>query len=381
MTQKSQWLSWALSVFTFAAFGNPQSKEQVEPAYVTAVEPASAVTTPGTKVMVLGANFSPDSVVYFGGLEARSVTFVNPSALRAVTPYLRPGTYKLDVKSGETVIHSNVVFTALPSSIDLTFDQANDLADKKQGAAALRIFLNIASTHPDYDVRAYASFRSAQLYLEQGDYWGAAGQAAWVFNPKASVAVQSNWRYLLLQDEMAYSVSVGQDRHDTDLRVADASIKWDESESPELRAWRALLSARFGKTQQAKEDLKFILAAEPKNVSYRALAAYIGVLSGDQGALEGFRGQSVTDLRALRLLGQAEYIRGDTDAARGWWASFPKAEVIWARLDYLAGRKHLKYGQARVGAALIAECAAVIPDSKEGKEAAKLLADLGKPQP
>ncbi len=62
----------------------------------------------------------------------------------------------------------------------------------KQGAAALRIFLNIASTHPDYDVRAYASFRSAQLYLEQGDYWGAAGQAAWVFNPKASVAVQSN---------------------------------------------------------------------------------------------------------------------------------------------------------------------------------------------
>src|SRR5581483_11145135 len=116
---------------------------------------------------------------------------------------------------------------------------------------------------------------------------------------------------------MAYSVSVSQDRHDTDLRVADASIKWDESESPELRAWRALLSARFGKTQQAKEDLKFILAAEPKNVSYRALAAYIGVLSGDQGELEGFRGQSVTDLRALRLLGQAEYIRGDTEAVHG----------------------------------------------------------------
>ena len=77
--------------------------------------------------MVIGSHFSPESVVYFGGLQARETIFINGTALQAVTPYLRPGSYKLDLKSGEAVIQSNVSFTALPASVDSTIDQAEGL--------------------------------------------------------------------------------------------------------------------------------------------------------------------------------------------------------------------------------------------------------------
>jgi predicted Zn-dependent protease len=150
----------------------------------------------------------------------------------------------------------------------------------------------------------------------------------------------------------------------------------DVTENPELRFWRALVNARFGKMTQAKADLKFILVAEPENPSYRALAAYIGVLAGDETQLEAFRGQQVSDARALGLLGQAAYMIGDHDGAQVWWAAEGKIGIAEAKLDCAAGRKHVKYGQTRVGTALIAECANVMPDSREGKEAKQQLADL-----
>src|SRR4029077_8798413 len=142
---------------------------------------------------------------------------------QAVTPYLRPGTYKIDLKSGEEVIHSDFSFTALPASVDSTIDQAEALAAKKQTSAAISAFANIASTHPDYDVRAYVRYRAAELYLALGNYMEAGVQSAF-FDKRVSMGVQTSWRYRLQGDELAYSISESND-HDTDLRIADGTVK------------------------------------------------------------------------------------------------------------------------------------------------------------
>jgi len=363
---------WVLSCDTCGAqqLGSPQ---------ITAIEPNSAVTTPGAKIMVIGAHLSPESIVYFGGLQARETAFINSSTLECVSPYVRPGRYKMDLKSGETIIHSNVDFTALPAAIDSDIDRAEGLAAKKQLNDAIGILTSIAATHVDYDVRAYAHYSAGQLYLAQGDYWAAAEQAALIWDAKVSHGVHSSWQYRMLYDQTAYSVSESDDQ-DTDLRIADGSIKWDVTENPELRFWRALVSARFAKMKEAKIDLKFVLAAKPEDPSYRALAAYIGVLAADKTQLAVFRGKQLNDARALALLGQAAYISGDYEGAREWWTAQGKASVASAKLDCWAGRKHLKYGQVQVGTALIAECATVAPDSPEGKEAKYQLANLRSPR-
>ena len=248
------------------------------------------------------------------------------------------------------------------------------MAAKKQTGAALSIFETIAAANPDYDVRAYVRYRAAELYLALGNYMEAGVQSGF-FDKRVSMGVQTSWRYRLQGDELAYSISESND-HDTDLRIADGTVKMDITENPEPRFWRALISARFGKMEQAKADLKFILAAEPQNRSYLALAAYIGVLAGDKTQLEAFRGQQVNDARALALLGQAAYLNGDYDGAQAWWTAEGKISVAEAKLDLGAGRKHIKYGQIRVGKALLAESATVTPDSQEGKEAKGLLEQL-----
>ena len=345
---------------------------------ITGAEPSSTATTPGAKVMIVGKNFPRDAIVYFGGLQAREIVFLNTSALEAVTPYLRPGRYKLDLKSGGATIRSDVSFAALPAPADSAIDEAEGLAAKKQIDSALSIFTSIAETHPDYDVRAYARFRAGQLYLARGDYWAAGEQAGLIWDRKVSMGAQTSWRYRLLTEQISYSVSESNDRY-TDLRAADGSVEMDETENPEPRFWRALVSARFGNMEQARADLRFVLLAEPDNPSYRALAAYMDVLAGHKTQLEALRGQQVDDERALRLLGQAAYIMGDYDGAQTWWTGQARVSAVWARMDCLAGRKHVNYGQPRVGAALLAECVSIAPDSREGKEAKELLANLPGP--
>jgi tetratricopeptide (TPR) repeat protein len=378
MREKLHVICYILAPVFLSLFGNVFAAQQAEAPRVTAVEPDRGVTTPGTKVTVVGAHFSSDSIVYFGGLQAREVTFLNSSALQAVTPYLRPGRYKIDIKSGQGVVRSEVGFTAVPAPVDTDIDGAEDLAAKKQTAdAAIGIFTSIATSQPDYDVRAYVRYRAAQLYLQKGDYWAAGEQAA-LFDRRVSMGVQSSWRYRLLTDEITYSVSENNDR-DADLKVADWDVKWDVTENPQPRFWRSLISARFGKMEQAKADLKFVLVAEPENPSYRSLAAYINVLTGQKTKLEDFGGPQVKDEHALALLGQAAYLSGDYREAQALWARQAEIGVAQGKLDCGAGRKHLAYGQTRVGTALIAECAAVTPNSREGKQAKEQLAELESP--
>jgi IPT/TIG domain len=370
--RKTTLFFWMVAPLVICA--NLLPSEQAPAPKITAIEPNSAITTPGTRIMVSGSNLSSDSIVYFGGIQAREISFVNSSAIQVTTPYLRPGRYKLDLKSAEAVTHSDIGFTALPAAVDSDVDRAEGLA-KKQTNAAISVLTAIAASDPDYDVRAFAHYRAAQLYLAQDDYWHGGEEAGLIWDAKVSMGVQTSWRYRLLYDETAYALSDSSD-HETDLRLADGSVKMDVTENPEPRFWRALLSARFRRMEQAKTDLNFVLAAESANPSYRALAAYIGVLAGADTALGVFRGQQISDARALGLLGQASYIAGDHESAQAWWTAEAKISTVWAKLNYLAGQKHLKYGQVSVGTALVAECAAVAPDSREGRGAKKILDDL-----
>src|SRR6266446_579463 len=104
MREKLEIVPYVLAALSLLVLGNPSGAKQAEIPQITAIEPNSAITTPGAKVTVIGAHFSQDSIIYIGGAQAREITFINASALQAVIPYLRPGAHKLDLKSGEKTI-------------------------------------------------------------------------------------------------------------------------------------------------------------------------------------------------------------------------------------------------------------------------------------
>lgn len=67
--------------FTYYTPGGPA----VAPS-ISALFPNSGATRGGTSVTVLGANFTPETIVSFGATRAASTTFINARTLRAVTP-------------------------------------------------------------------------------------------------------------------------------------------------------------------------------------------------------------------------------------------------------------------------------------------------------
>src|SRR6266704_1229515 len=378
MRRTSQLCKWIIGFFIMAA-GNPSSATESNGLKVTGVEPNAAITTPGSRVIVYGTGFSPETVVYFGGLEAREMKFMSSSTLAVVTPYMRPGPYQLQLKSGETIVRSEVTFTDLPSAVDAEIDRAVALAEQKQTSGAILLLTNIARTSGDFQVRAFAHYQAGHVYLAQGDWWRWAGEVGGIFEPEAGKAVQTSWRYGLAYAQSVYLLPVDSDP-DTALRLADWTVKFDVTNNPEPRFFRSLVNARPGNLTKAKADCDFILKLEPNNASFRALAAYIDVLSNDKTRLRSISGEPTTDARALSLLGQAAYLSGDLTGAQLWWTQEEKAYPTGASLAYWAGKKHLARGQQRVGEALLAECVAMAPDSKEAKEASELLAKTQSPR-
>jgi tetratricopeptide (TPR) repeat protein len=326
-------------------------------------------------VQVIGKDFSPDSTVYFGGFQVRDLSFVNSSTLQVVTPYLRPGTYKVQVKSQHETIQSEFTFTVLAASVDSDIDRADALAAKKKTPEAIAILSHISKSQPDYQVRAYVYFRLAQIYLAQGEYWRAAGAAAAIWDPKAGVSIQTAWSYRVLDEETSYPLSISEDR-ESDLRNANWAVEKDVTGNPEPLFFRALLNARFGNLVNARADQDAILKSAPGNPSYRALAEYISALAGDKSHVQPFSAEPINDARALGLFGQAAYLSGDRESARSWWAMEARIDTTLARLAYWSGKKHLQFGQERVAAALLAECSSVSPGTEEGKQAKDLLAGL-----
>jgi hypothetical protein len=347
--------------------------------HVTAVKPDVGVTTPGNKVTVHGDGFSGDAIVYVGGFQVRETNFIGPSTLEIVTPYLRPGRYQLQLKSGGTTVRSDVTFTALPSPVDSEIDHAVEQAEKGRVSAAIAILTGIAKSNSDYQVRAFAHYQISQFYLAQGDLWRWGGEAAGIFAPESGMTVQTAWRYRLSSDQSDYFLPTGTDP-EHDLKLADYTVEKDVTQNPEPRFYRSLVNARYGNLNKAKVDSDFVLQLEPANSSYRALAAYIAVLAGDKTQPESLSVETTEDARALSLLGQAAYLSGDLEGAQRWWALEAKAYPLGAGLAYWAGKKHLARGQQRVAAALLTECTIVAPSAKEAKEAKDLLAALRKPE-
>jgi tetratricopeptide (TPR) repeat protein len=349
--------------------------QQVSKLQLTAVEPKTGTTTPGSKVRVYGQDFSTDAVVYFGGLEVREVKFVDPSTLEVVTPYLRPGSYQLQLKSGEITVRSDVTFSVIPSAVDSEIDRAIALAAQGQRDAAISLLTSVSDTYGDPQVRAFAHHQIGQIYFAQGDLWRWGGEAAAVFDPEAGRAVQTSWQYGLSYDKSTYLLPIESDA-DTPLKLADWTVQYDVTQDPEPRFFRGLVNARFGNLTTAEADCDFILSQEPTNSSYRALAAFIAVLNGHKTALQSFSDEMINDGRALSLLGEAAYLSGDLAGAQSWWAMEATAYPLGASLAYLAGKKHFVRGQRRVAMALLTECTVMAPAGKEAKEAEQLLVEL-----
>lgn len=364
----------SMTCFILLTFAILSAASETDDLQLVAISPEKGVTTPGSKVLLSGSGFSPDASVYFGGLQARDARFVSPSSLEVVTPYLRPGTYQILLKCRGTTFRSNVSFTVLPAKIDSDFDRASAFAEKRQTSAAIEILSVIAMTNSDYQVRAFAHYQAALSYFAEGDWWRWGGEAFGIFDDsdKSGDAVQTSWRYRLILNQSEYFLPVNNDP-DQDLKLADFTVEKDVTENPEPRFFRGLVNARYGNLEKAKTDCGFILLQEPSNPAYRALAAYVAVLSGDPTQLRSLAGENITEARALSLLGEAAYLSGDVAGARQWWGLAAKAYPLGAGLAYLAGKRHLARGQRRVAEALLAECVTMAPDSKEAKEAKDLL--------
>jgi hypothetical protein len=345
---------------------------------LTAIEPKSGVTTPGGKVTVYGTGFSPDAVVYFGGLQVRETKFISPSKLEVVTPYLRPGTYQIQLKSGGSVIRSDVTFTAVPSAIDAEIDRAVALGKQGHASAGVDILTAIAKNYSDYQVRALANYQTGQIHFAKGDFLRWNWTTTFEDSEKSGMAVQTSWRYRLHDCLSHYLFNPAPNSYD--LNSADWMVKYDVTEHPEPRSYRGLLNARHGNLEQAREDSTFVLKAEPRNPSYRALVAYVAVLSGDKTQLQSFFGEQITDARALGLLGEAAYLSDDRAEARRWWTQAAKEYPLGAGLAFLAGKKHFARGHKRIAAALLTQCTVMAPQSKEAKEARELLAKLEAPE-
>jgi tetratricopeptide (TPR) repeat protein len=340
---------------------------------ITAVEPKTGATTPGSRVMVYGIGFSPDAIVYFGGLQGRETKFMGPSTLQAVTPYLRPGPYHLQLKSGAATVRSEVTFAVSPSQIDSEIDRALALSEKGQISAAIDLLTSIAKTNSDFQVRTFAYYQIGQIYFEHGDWLRWSWAPIFLDSDKSGPAVWTSWRYRLASDQSTYLLNLDT-QPDHDLKLADYTVEKDVTQNPEPRFYRGLLNARYGNLEKAKIDSSFILSQDPGNPSYRALAVYIAVLGGDKIVLGSFSPETTKDARALGLLGEAAYLGGDTDGAQQWWASAAREYPLGAGLACWAGRKHLARGQKRIAVALLNECFAMAPNSKEAQEAKELLA-------
>jgi tetratricopeptide (TPR) repeat protein len=342
---------------------------------LSAILPQRAVTTPGTTVVVSGEGFSPDAVLYFDGVQARETKFVSSTNLEAVTPYLRPGPAHLQLKTGGQTVRSDVTFLTMASPPDFEIDRALALGAQGHYSDAVRILINIGKSSPDFQVRSLAYYQVAKIHFDEGDVWRAAGEAAQIFDSNSGMAVQTAWRYRLLSDETDYYLPVQKDLKDS-LVLADYTVEKDVTDNPEPRFFRALLNARFGELTKAKSDSDAILALEPDNPSYKALAAYVALLAGERTSLQSLEHETISDPRALGLLGEAEFVGRNPAAAQQWWEQEVNVYPLGAIFAYWAGKKHLTNGNQGVAAALLTECTILAPRSTEAKEAKELLAGL-----
>ena len=345
-------------------------------AHIQSISPAFAVTTPGTEVSVRGAGFEAGAEVYFGGIQGRITNFFSPTSLMVITPFLRPGRYTLQVKNGGRITESTVEFTALRSPVDATFDHAR-AAEETDLASAVRDLTEVANSNPDYQVRALASYEIGQAYFMHGDWWRWASATSDIFSDssKSGMSIQTNWRYRVANELTSYYLPIS-DQVDHDLKEANFAVTFDVTNNPEPRFYRGLVCARYGDLAQAKMDSDFVLKIDPANSSYKALAEYVRAVSKQPTNLSSFSPQSISDPRALSILGEAAFLSGDARLANEYWLYSAKIYPLGADLACLAGQKHLSQDKNRIARSLLTECATMSPNSDEGLKARSTLASM-----
>ncbi|HEY6292130.1 MAG TPA: IPT/TIG domain-containing protein [Terriglobia bacterium] len=349
---------------------------------VYSVIPQAAVTTPGAKVELFGSGFTPETVVYFEGVQVRETSFVSPSRLDVVTPYLRPGEHNIELKSGGVVASFAIALQALPSPVDAEIDHALLMAKQDHATDALDELEKVAKTSSDYQVKAFARYERGQLYFAMGDWWRWGGETFGIFykSDLAGMAVQTYWPYRLAMAQVNYLFHTPQDPN-FDFKSADYFDKFDVTGSPEPRFYRGVLNARAGNLAKAKADSDSLLRIGPKEPSYIGLAAFVAALRRDKGSssrlslkarslLEDTQG---VDVQALRLLGDTAYVSGDSVQAQQDWAAAGQAAPLQADLAYLAGKKHLWLGDRRTAKMLLLESISMAPAGEDAEEARRLL--------
>lgn len=343
---------------------------------ISGVRPAEGLTTPGMEVIISGIGFAPGLRIYFDGLEAREMEVISPYTVRATTPYLRPGLHEIELRFDTKIIRSDVLFEALPSSVDDVIDRATGADNKNHPADAIATLSKIAESYSDYQVRAFASYEIGQLYLAQGDYlrWGASTAGIFLDADKSGPSVQTFWRYRLADAESNYLLQP-EPSPGFDLRNADVVVQFDVTDNSEVRFFRSLLNLRKGNLIKAKTDSDYILRQQPHNLSYLALSAYVnGVIADNANALDvsPFT-DSIDDARAAALLAEASYRLGKAAAGNHWSALAAHLDPSIAQRTFLAGQKHFKAGDQVAARALLNECVHMSPDGEAGVSAARLL--------
>ena len=353
---------------------------------VRGLSPADAVTSPASRLLVFGEGFTPDTKVYFSGLEARHTTFAGPSQLEVITPFLRPGEHPVWVKSGGNRVKASEAFTALPSRVDARLDAALAQAASGYKAAALEALKGIAERDPDYQVRAFAHYQMGRIYYAASDWgrWDFENGEIWLNANLSGPSIQTYWPYVVANANSHYAFN-RQDLNDT--RLYDMAVAKDVTASPWPLFYRAIVEARIGEALRAQADSRYCLRAEPGNSAFIALAAVCAASAGQKsGATEFARrvrasvDMEIADPRTLTLLGEAEYMIGDAVQARRDWFKAGASDPGRASLSLLLAKKHLWRGDQSVAAMLLSEAIALGPSTRAGEEASRLLPELPHPR-
>jgi hypothetical protein len=129
-----------LIVLAAALVALPNEARAAENPAVTTVSPTSGTVLGGTTVTLLGSNFLPGAVVFFGGAPATSVNVESATRITAVTPRSTVGAANVVVRNPDGgAIQLNGAFFFTSTTSDLTVTGLSTNAGPTRGGTALTV--------------------------------------------------------------------------------------------------------------------------------------------------------------------------------------------------------------------------------------------------
>src|SRR5215813_13294142 len=162
---------------------------------ILSIKPNAALSSPGSKLEIFGRGFAEGCGTFFGGVAARLNRVINSSKVEVVTPYLRPGSYEVQVLCKDQKGRRGATFKSLPSSVDLELRNASTANSTK----ALEILGKVARSNSDPQVRAYARFLESKIHFARQEWqdWAASIAGIFVEANEAGLSIQTYWPYRL----------------------------------------------------------------------------------------------------------------------------------------------------------------------------------------